>query len=264
MEPNSEVQVRRLDPRTSGSKDEHAPVGLVRSVTGGNGNDRMGFRRTDPRGGRCGARLPDAERATTSPVLDNELRRIVEQINIKLPDSQGRVILVTGAEASDTISNVTWWLAVALANGGLGHILYLNAAGDQSRGALDPGLEVPPGLLDLIQRPDWLEAACTKTSITNLRTMQMSGGATGAIPVGDEQIRDVLTELRQRFGYILIAAQPPMSSPMTLLFARHSGGVLLVIDANRTDRERVVVTADLLRQGGGQIIGAILNKAGTP
>jgi Mrp family chromosome partitioning ATPase len=208
-------------------------------------------------------RLPDADGGLPSPVLENELRRIVEQINIALPDSQGRVILVTGAEAGDAISNIAWWLAVALASGGLGQILYLNAV-NQSRGALDPGLEAPPGLFDLVQRPEWLEAACEKTAIVNLRTMRMSGNATGAIPIGDAQIRGVLAELRQRFGYILIAAQPPMSSPMTLLFARHSGGVLLVIEANRTDRERVVMAADLLRQNGGHIVGAILDKRGTP
>jgi Mrp family chromosome partitioning ATPase len=212
---------------------------------------------------RRGTRLPDADRNMLPPALESELRRIVEQINIALPDGQGRVILVTGADAGNAISNITWWLAVALANGRLGRILYLNAALNQSRGALDPGLEVPPGLFDLVQRPECLEAACEKTAIVNLRTMRMSGNA-GAIPVGDAQIRAVLLELRQRFGYILIAAQPPMSSPMTLLFARHSSGVLLVIEANRTDRERVVMAADLLRQNGGHIIGAILNKAGTP
>jgi Mrp family chromosome partitioning ATPase len=102
------------------------------------------------------------------------------------------------------------------------------------------------------------------TAIVNLRKMRMFGNTTGGISVGDAQIKDVLAELRRRFGYILIAAQPPMSSPMTLLFARHSGGVLLIIEANRTDRERVIMAADLLRQNGGHIIGAILNKSGTP
>jgi Mrp family chromosome partitioning ATPase len=198
-----------------------------------------------------------------SPALENDLRRIVEQINFALPDSEGRVILVTGAEPGDAISDITWWLAVALANGRLGHILYLNAAVNQAHGALDPGSEVPPGLFDLVQRPEWLEAACEKTAIANLRKMRMFGNATAGIPVGDAQISDVLAELRRRFGYILIAAKPPMSSPMTLLFARNSGGVLLVIEANRTDRERVVMAADLLRENGGHIIGAILNKSGT-
>lgn len=193
--------------------------------------------------------------------LQGELCRIMDQINLELPDQANRVIVVTGVEAGDGVTTTALWLATFLATGYIGDILYLDAdpgSSGKPKGRVEPG---GPGLLELIEDPDRRDGTYRKTALPNLFTMRaLPDGTSGVKRITDRQVAQAIECLRKRFAYVVVDAQPPSSSPLAISLARHSDGALVVIEANKTDRTNAVTTVSVLRRNGARILGAIVNK----
>jgi Mrp family chromosome partitioning ATPase len=78
--------------------------------------------------------------------------------------------------------------------------------------------------------------------------------------ITDQQVAQALAMFRERFAYVVIDAPSPLVSPLTITLARHSGGALVVVEANKTDRDLVAETGAALGRNGARIIGAVVNK----
>lgn len=199
--------------------------------------------------------------ALAPPELDADLRRIMEHINLELPGEPSRTIVVTGAQRDDGASRVACWLAASLAQASVGDVLYLNATPAPLQHASDQGNGASPGLLELAREPDRHKAIFQKTPIANLFAMRAWPNANAdMLHVTDQQAAQALEMFRERFAYVVIDAPAPLASPLTVMLARHSGGTLVVVEANKTDRELVAETGAALSRSGARIIGAVLNK----
>jgi Mrp family chromosome partitioning ATPase len=203
--------------------------------------------------------LMDAAVALPPPELDGELRRIMEQMNLELPNEPSRTIVVTGAQRNDGVSTIACWLSAALATSNLGDILYLDADLSSPSNNSD-ATACAKGLLELVCASDRREAIYQETAIPNLLTMRAWTSQKAGAQITEQQVAQAFAALKKRFAYIVIDAQAPLASPLTITLARHSGGTLIVVAANETDRELAVRTCALLRRSGARIIGAIINK----
>lgn len=205
--------------------------------------------------------LHSAAPSLAPPELHGDLQRIMEQINLELPSEISRTIVVTGAQAGVGVSRFACWLAGAFAQANLGDVLYLNAGPAPLQHAADQGNAASPGLLDLVREPDRCKAIYRKSPIANLFAMRAWPNANAdMLHVTDQQIVQALAMFRNRFAYVVIDAPAPLVSPLTLTLARLSGGTLVVVEANKTDRDLVAETGAALGRNGARIIGAIVNK----
>jgi hypothetical protein len=74
------------------------------------------------------------------------------------------------------------------------------------------------------------------------------------------QRKAILARLRATYQYTLIACPPIRFSPEILGIADLVDGVVLVVEANRTQQRQIAVTEKTIMAVGGSILGNVLNK----
>jgi hypothetical protein len=73
-----------------------------------------------------------------------------------------------------------------------------------------------------------------------------------------------LTQVRERFSYVLIDCPSLKESTEVLSLAPLVDGILLVVEANRTQKSRVAYLERTIEGAGGKILGHLLNKRTYP
>lgn len=181
------------------------------------------------------------------------LERIIEQIDVDLASISNRVVLVTASQLGDGASTVAWWLVSYLARTQGGKLLYVDAS-MSARTASDHGAApVEGGAVGLVQQ-------IRATAAGQIDTLTLRETISGRGPALHD-IAEALTRLREEYAWIIIDAPPPSCfSPRSVFLVQHADGVFLVLEANRTDRDQVRDTVELIRRSGGRVIGALLNK----
>lgn len=90
---------------------------------------------------------------------------------------------------------------------------------------------------------------------------------TGPLPanphdlIGLAKFPDALHGLRNLFDVVLIDTPAILAMPDALPLLREVDGVLFIIDSRRTHRRQAEGALRLIRQSGGRIFGAVLNRA---
>ncbi len=78
--------------------------------------------------------------------------------------------------------------------------------------------------------------------------------------VDSQSSSDLLRQLREIFSWVIIDSSPLSLSSAGLMFSRHSDGVVLVVEADRTRRAVVQGTQEQIVKSGGKVLGVVLNK----
>lgn len=208
-----------------------------------------------PLGERPGAAQPTP---LPPPEVRAALRRVIEQLDVKLGASRQVMLTVTGTDLGDGATTIAWWLACLLASSGAGNLLYVDASLQA-----DPG---PGGVTELrfaqaAQAGDDLTRLVRPTPVAGVASLALRSVTSGTRPLHAAELVGALTKLRAHHHWIIVDAAPPADSPVSVLLAQASDGVLLVLEASRTDRQQAQATVDLLVRSGAQMIGAVLNKA---
>lgn len=192
-----------------------------------------------------GAPLPPLTPAPAEALA--ALRRLVEKIDVDLPHVPQRIVLVTGVHRGAGASSVAGWLLSLLAATHQGDVLYVDAA-TRSSAPAEPR-EGPAG-----------EAQMVPVRRSQSPRVFALDPATLGRRVDPHELAALLGELRQRFAWVVIDAAPPAASPLSLLLGQKADAVVLVVEAERTEREAMRQAAELIRGHGGRLVGALLNK----
>lgn len=75
-----------------------------------------------------------------------------------------------------------------------------------------------------------------------------------------ETVVESLLKLRRKYRYILIDCPSLKETPDALRLAPLVDGMVIVIEANRTQKEHILYTEKTLERAGGRILGHVLNK----
>jgi len=181
------------------------------------------------------------------------LDRIVEQIDVDLANIANRVVLVTAPERGDGASTVARWLVSYLSSTHGGKLLYVDASLQSGPAFADQATPADVGSARLIRQ-------VRPTGVHDIHALELRETDSGRGPALHD-IAEALAQLREEYAWIVVDAPPPSCfSPRSVFLAQHADGVFIVLQANRSDRDQVRETVDLIRRSGGRVIGALLNK----
>lgn len=178
--------------------------------------------------------------------------------------AEGRVLVVTSAEAGVGKTTVLANLGIALAETGR-RVLLIDA--DLRRPSLHNVFDICNdwGLTDLLQDPGdgrepSVETVARPTHITNVWVLPSGPGtATIARLLHSPNLRILANRARKLFDFVLVDTAPIILYADSRVLGRESDGVVVVARANRTSRETLRATCSRLLQDGIPVLGTVLN-----
>jgi capsular exopolysaccharide synthesis family protein len=123
------------------------------------------------------------------------------------------------------------------------------------------GQELQPGLTD-VMRGTLPSSALRKTKVAGL--WLLPAGSTSHNPadlLGADAFGKFIDMLRTQFDWVLIDSPPVLAVTDACLIARVTSGVLLVVGRGQTPRAVACAAVDRLVAAGGNVVGAMLNRA---
>ncbi|WP_083516902.1 CpsD/CapB family tyrosine-protein kinase [Alicyclobacillus shizuokensis] len=171
-----------------------------------------------------------------------------------------KVILVTSSEPGEgktsTISN----LAIVTAQSGK-RVLLIDA--DMRKPQIHQRFQTSnlDGLSNLLIQERKLEQCIMYSGIDNLFLL-----SSGPIPpnpaemLASSAFADLMKWARGEFDYIYIDAPPILAVTDALVLTRVADGTVLVVDAQRTNRNMAQRAVGMLRQVEARILGVVLNR----
>ena len=203
-------------------------------------------------------RVPSLRWLSRGAELKMEEQLRVARTNVLHALSQGgrRVVVVTSAGPQEGTSVTAASLARVLALSG--HRVVL--VGGDLRAPGTAGLQGSPGLADVLTGSAYLGEALVKGSVEGLELLP--AGRMPANPselLGAPMMRDLLRELAAD-RLVIIDAPPVLRFTDGVVLAARAGGVILVARAGRTSAEDLHEAALAIEQGGGCMLGVVLNN----
>ena len=203
-------------------------------------------------------RVPSLRWLSRGAELKMEEQLRVARTNVLHALSQGgrRVVVVTSAGPQEGTSVTAASLARVLALSG--HRVVL--VGGDLRAPGTAGLQGRPGLADVLTGSAYLGEALVKGSVEGLELLP--AGRMPANPselLGAPMMRDLLRELAAD-RLVIIDAPPVLRFTDGVVLAARAGGVILVARAGRTSAEDLHEAALAIEQGGGRMLGVVLNN----
>lgn len=203
-------------------------------------------------------RVPSLRWLSRGAELKMEEQLRVARTNVLHALSQGgrRVMVVTSAGPQEGTSVTAASLARVLALSG--HRVAL--IGGDLRAPSTTELQGSPGLADVLTGSAYLGEALIKGAVEGLEVLP--AGRTPANPselLGAPMMCDLLRELAAD-RLVIIDAPPVLRFTDGVVLAAHAGGVILVARAGRTSAEDLREAALAVEQGGGRMLGVVLNN----
>ena len=171
-----------------------------------------------------------------------------------------KTIVVTSSIHSEGKTITCLNLAVAMAQStNKPKILLVDA--DMRRGKLARylGIRNHSGLSEVLRGQAKLDEVLFKIDLDNLTFM--SSGAVPSNPVellASEDMKEFLVDIKSKFDYILIDTPPLISVTDPGILGAQADGVLMVVQAGRTQRGILRHATELLNQAQARLVGYVL------
>jgi protein-tyrosine kinase len=161
------------------------------------------------------------------------------------------VIMVTSARPGEGKSFSSLNLAGSIAQHTQREVLLMDVDAKQRSVSSQLGLTDRPGLLDLSNNPTLrIEDVIIKTSIPHLSIMPVGSGQSGGLDITQTRPVTTLVErIARRFpnSVVLLDAPPCLSTSDPSTLAPFVGQIVLVVEAERTQRNEVIAALDLIK-----------------
>jgi capsular exopolysaccharide synthesis family protein len=152
-------------------------------------------------------------------------------------------------------------LAIALAQQGMKTLLI---DGDMRRSVqhLQFGLELSPGLSDILADGRIMAEALRPTDVEHLHVLPAGPHPPNpAELVGSPRMEKLLEALRGQYDSIVIDSPPMLAVTDASVLGPKTDGVILVVRAERTDRDAISLAVQQLRHVGARLLGVVVNDA---
>ena len=200
-------------------------------------------------------------------MLPNEIvsyyKGLIGQIEIALPTSGGRVLMLSSSIEGEGTTDVALGLGLTLAT-----------EMDRKVAIVDCNLRHPEihlrfgtqdvGLSEYFSGEVELEQALVNTVVPNLYALPLGRNLTSLAGVGSERLRALLETLRDKFDYVLIDAAPIGTYAECVVLCDKVDAIILIIRHGSTRREVVKRTKEIIDRAGGRILGVVLNRRKFP
>jgi receptor protein-tyrosine kinase len=161
------------------------------------------------------------------------------------------VLMVTSARPSEGKSFSSLNLAGSIAQHTQREVLLVDVDAKQRSISAELGLAERPGLLDLSTNPSLrIEDVVVRTAIPHLSVITVGSGHTiGAETSPARPVTSLVERIARRFpnAVVLLDAPPCLSTSDPSTLAPFVGQIVLVVEAERTQRNEVVAALDLIK-----------------
>lgn len=168
-----------------------------------------------------------------------------------------KVLEITGPGMSEGKTTTTANLAVALSKGGR-KVIAVSCDLRKPRLHRFFGIENLPGLSEVLSGAVKLDEALTGGDQLRILPSGQIPGNPGEL-LGSDAMDDLLARLREEADLVLLDTPPALLVSDALELAPKVDGIIVVADAERSNRGSVAHTRERLERAGGTIIGGILN-----
>ncbi len=187
------------------------------------------------------------------------LRTNIQAINTKHPI---KAITITSSTHSEGKTITTINLAISMARDlSNKSILLVDADLRRARISKYLGLKSEIGLADLVSNGVAIDTALLNIGIDNLTILPA-----GKIPhnpaeiLGSQKLKTLINQLKDKYDYIIFDSPPIIPVTDSGLLGAQTDGVILVVQANRTQQGVVKHAEDLLKQAQAKLLGYILTN----
>jgi hypothetical protein len=182
-------------------------------------------------------------------------RQLESMLRTACSTSAPRVLVFCGVDADSDAGFITACASELLSKTANGPVCVfdVSSAGDCVSDLF--GLQKPAGSRG--------EAPLYSRIDENLWVVALPNADLSAFSLADD-LENWMTDLRNNFSHVLVHGDPVALSPVTGVVGRLSDGIVLVIEAESTDRELTKQVKTELESANVQILGAILNKFRNP
>jgi len=204
-------------------------------------------------------RCPDLSRT-------REIGNLSQKLFLEGSKDQFKVYNFTSSRKGEGTSTVVFNLIKHLiAKGSPERILFIDA--NMSHPVLHTAFdkEPSPGLYEAIHRKADLENTVYRLESSNFDLMPVGFFSKPNQPNLDQKfIGDLISELRNKYQYIIIDSSPLLASSDSLPFAVNADTSFLIVQANSTQWEVVEKAKDYLHEHKCHLSGVVLNRVLKP
>ncbi|WP_156573202.1 CpsD/CapB family tyrosine-protein kinase [Bacillus luti] len=191
--------------------------------------------------------------------ITEQYRNIRTNIEFTSVDSRIRSIMVTSANPGDGKTTTVANLAVVFGQQGK-KVLVVGA--DLRKPSIQDlfAAHASNGLTNVLSGQTNVMQCIQKTDIENVYVM-----ASGPIPpnpaelLGNRVMDEVLLEAYNMFDIVLIDTPPVLAVTDAQILANKCDGVILVVRSEKTEKDKIVKTKQILDKASGKILGVVLN-----
>lgn len=186
---------------------------------------------------------------------------LFERLALLLPESRGRLVVLTSAARGEGRTTAAVNLALCAARLGGGRVLLVEA--DLERPAMASLLETSaaPGLAQVLNDELAWPDALRRPNADRLAVLPAGAALTAArLATAGPRLATLAAEWRAQHDWVFIDTPPLLESAGGSILGRCSDGVLLVVRAGATRAEVLREAAARLRTGSVRVLGAVLNR----
>ena len=190
------------------------------------------------------------------------LRSMLEDV---MADAKNNVLMFTSPLPSMGKSFLSLNLAVLVAQTGK-RVLLIDA--DYQRGQLHKslGLEVGPGLPEVVRGKSELKETVKATPVQNLYCIPRgySGTGSGVDKPSDKEFGAFLNVIAPRFDIAIIDTPPVLSVSTAAALGKHAGSTIMIVKEGEVDETQLNEALKRLTFSGVRVSGCIMNGASAP
>jgi len=202
-------------------------------------------------------------RPTKSPISE-AYRTIRTNLQFISPDKPLKTVLITSAIPEEGKSTVAANLAIAMAQMDLNTLV---VDSDLRKPVIHKmfGISKNEGLTDFLIGKIKLESAINETKLENLSLLP-----SGAIPpnpselIGSQKMESLIAKLRQYYDFVLFDSPPAVAVTDAAILGSKLDGVVLVVQASRTDRTALLRAKEIFENVRANLLGVILHMVVPP
>lgn len=210
------------------------------------------------------SRLPISPEVITvhqpQTMIMEEFRVIKSNIENCFSEQKSVALAVTSSLKSEGKSTTAANIAVTMALSGRKTLL---VDADLRRGRVHDlfGLSQSPGLTEVINKTAPLERTLMVSGIENLTLLPRGVTSHRAYDkVGSAHMKEIITELKTKYDVVLFDTPPVLSLPDTIQLSKHLDGIVLVIQAERTQAKDVLNAQEAIIQAHANVLGYVLTN----
>lgn len=195
----------------------------------------------------------------------DEMFKLVQRVFLTPGAGRGRMVVVSGVESGNGCSWICARMAEVLASQVSGTVCVVDA--NLRAPGLHREFNVPNhyGLTDALQVTQPIRRFVTSLTRPNLWLLSCGAEVEGMqTMLSSDRMRALLPELQREFDYVLIDAPPMESGDDAIVLGRNAEGIVLVLRAHSSRREKARNAVRNLETSNVRVLGAVLNQRTFP